>query len=82
MALVNFVVFLVLKILDNLPFKFIENEAELLCKLCDDVQQYLQLQSCVQLFEIAFAKLQSSVFMGHFSNAFWHGNKEFPKGSS
>ena len=26
--------------------------------------------------------LQSSVFVVHFSNAFWHGNKAFPKGSS
>ena len=26
--------------------------------------------------------LQSSVFVVHFSNAFWNGNKAFPKGSS
>ena len=34
---------------------FIKNEAALLCVLCGNVQGYLQLQSSVQLFDIAFA---------------------------
>ena len=33
-------------------------------------------------FLIQLLFLQSSVFVVHFSNAFWHGNEAFPKGSS
>ena len=33
-------------------------------------------------FLIQLLPLQSSVFVLHFSNVFWHGNKVFPKGSS
>ena len=45
------------------------------------MQGYLQLQSSVQLFDIAFA-IKSLVFVVHLLNAFWHGNETFPKGSS
>ena len=40
---------------------------------CRNVQEHLQLQSSVN-FDILFAV--------HFLNAFWYGNKAFPKGSS
>ena len=33
-------------------------------------------------FLIQLLPLQSSIFVLHFSNAFWRGNKAFPKGSS
>ena len=33
-------------------------------------------------FLIYLLPLKSSVFVVHFSNAFWHGNEAFPKGSS
>ena len=33
-------------------------------------------------FLIQLLPLQSSVFVVHFSNAFWYGNEAFPKGSS
>ena len=45
------------------------------------MQGHLQLQSSVQLFDIAFA-IKSLVFVVHFLNAFWHGNETFPKSSS
>ena len=48
--------------------------------LCGNVQGHLQLPSSVQIFDIAFIK--KFVFVVHFLNAFWHGNKAFPKGSS
>ena len=32
-------------------------------------------------FLIQLLSLKISVFVVHFSNAFWHGNKAFPKGS-
>ena len=50
---------------------FIKNEAVLhYAQLCGNVQGHLQLL------------LQSSVFVVHFSNTFWHENEAFPKGSS
>ena len=59
---------------------FIENEAALLCVTMHE-QGHLQLQSSVQLFDIAFV-IKKSSFCGALLNAFWHGNKAFPKGSS
>ena len=50
---------------------FIENEGALL-------QEHLQLQSSVQLFDIAFA-IKNLVFVVHFLKTFWHGNETFPK---
>ena len=47
------------------------------------MQEHLQLQSSVQIFDIAFViKKLFVVFVVHFINGFWHGNKAFPKGSS
>ena len=53
---------------------FIENEGALL-------QEHLQLQSSVQLFDIAFA-IKKFSFLVHFLNAFGHRNGTFPKDSS
>ena len=39
-------------------------------------------QSLVCKFLIQLLPLKSSMFVVHFSNAFWHGNKVFPKDSS
>ena len=50
-------------------------------QLCGNVQGHLQLQSSVQLFDIAFA-IKSLAFVVHFLNAFWDGNETFPKSSS
>ena len=36
----------------------------------------------VRNFLIQLLPLQSSVFLVHFSNVFWHGNEAFPKGNS
>ena len=33
-------------------------------------------------FLISLSPSKSSVFVVHFSNAFWHGNEAFSKGSS
>ena len=45
------------------------------------MQEHLQLQSSVQLFDIAFA-IKKFSFLMTFLNAFWHGNETFPRGSS
>ena len=49
--------------------------------LCRNAQGHMQIQSSVQLFDMAFA-IKSLVFVVHFLNAFWPGNETFPKGSS
>ena len=66
-------------------------------QLSGSVQGHLQLQFSVSVFDTAFAItqqthdvettsclcwVQSSVFVTHFSNAFWHESEVFPKGSS
>ena len=48
--------------------------------LCRIEQGHLQLQSSIQLFDIAFV-IKKSSFCGALLNKFWHGNKAFPKGS-
>ena len=55
--------------------------------LCRNVQGHLQLESTTYNFItynflIWLLPLKSSVFLVHFSNAFWHGNEAFPKVSS
>ena len=45
------------------------------------MQENWQLQSSVQLFDIAFS-IKKFNFVVRFLNAFWHGNKTFPQGSS
>ena len=44
---------------------------------CNGICSY----NLVHNFLINLLPLQSSVFVVHFSNAFWHGNKAFLKGS-
>ena len=62
---------------------FIENETRLLCVA---MRERARASTCsknlVYNFLIYILLLRSSVFVGHFSNAFWHGNEAFPKGSS
>ena len=62
---------------------FIENEAALLCVT---MREGARASTCsynlVYNFLIYLLPLKSSVFVVHFSNAFWHGNEAFPKGSS
>ena len=62
---------------------FIENEAALLCVT---MRERARTSTCsynlVYNFLIYLLPLKSSVFVVHFSNAFWHGNEAFPKGSS
>ena len=62
---------------------FIENEAALLCVT---MREHTRASTCsynlVYNFLIYLLPLKSSVFVVHFSNAFWHGNEAFPKGSS
>ena len=50
-------------------------------QLCGNVQGYLQLQSSVQHFDIAFA-IKKFFFVVHFLNAFWHENEAFLKDCS
>ena len=45
---------------------------------CKDICSY----NLVYNFLIQLLPLKSSVFVVHFSNAFWHGNEAFPKVSS
>ena len=62
---------------------FIENETALLCVTVRErtrASTYSSKQ--VQKFLIYLLLLKSSIFVVHFSNAFWHGNGVFPKGSS
>ena len=42
---------------------------------CKNIRSYNLLYN----FLIQFLPLKSSVFVVHFSNAFWHGNEAFPK---
>ena len=42
---------------------------------CKNIRSYNLLYN----FLIQFLPLKNSVFVVHFSNAFWHGNKAFPK---
>ena len=62
---------------------FIGNETRLLCVA---MRERARASTCsknlVYNFLIYILPLKSSVFVGHFSNAFWHGNEAFPKGSS
>ena len=62
---------------------FIENETVLLCVI---MRERVRVSTCSYNLEYKFLihllPLKSSVFVVHFSNAFWHGNKAFPKGSS
>ena len=44
---------------------------------CKDICCY----KLVYNFLMQLLSLQSSVFVVHFSNVFWHGNEAFPKGS-
>ena len=50
-------------------------------QLCGNVQGHLKPRSSVY-FLIYPLPWKSLVFVVHFSNAFWHGNKELPKSSS
>ena len=62
---------------------FIENEAALLCVT---MREHTRASTCsynlVYNFLIYLLPLKSSVFVVHFSNALWYGNKAFLKGSS
>ena len=62
---------------------FIENETVLLCLT---MRKRVRASTCSYNLEYKFLiyllLLKSSVFVVHFSNAFWHGNEAFPKGSS
>ena len=62
---------------------FIENEAVLLCVT---MREGARASTCsynlVYNFLIYLLPLKSSVFVVHFSNAFWHGKEAFQKGSS
>ena len=62
---------------------FIENEAALLCVT---MRESAKASTCsynlVYNFLMYLLSLKSSVFVVDFSNAFWHGNEAFPKGSS
>ena len=78
MTLVKFVMFVVLKILDNL----VSMQNSLNAHNCRrNVQGRLQLQSSVQLFDRALVIKKFSFCAAHL-NAFWHGNKTFRKGTS
>ena len=59
---------------------FIENEAALLCVT---MREGARASTCsynlVYNFLIYLLPLKSSVFVVHFSNAFWHGNEAFQK---
>ena len=62
---------------------FIENETRLLCvAMRERAKASTCSENLVYNFLIYILPLRSSVFVGHFSNAFWHGNEAFPKGSS
>ena len=61
---------------------FIENEAALLCVTMWERARAFAAQSRMQLFDITFAMPLKLVFVVHFLNTFWHGNKTFPNGSS
>ena len=59
---------------------FIENEVALLCVT---MREHARASTCtyslVYNFLTYFLPLKSSVFVVHFLNPFWHGNKAFPK---
>ena len=62
---------------------FIKNEAALLCvTMRERARASTYSYNQVYNFLIYLLSLKSSVFVVHFSNAFWHGNEAFPKGSS
>ena len=62
---------------------FIENEAAVLCVTMRERPRALTCSyNLVYTFLIYLLPLKSSVFVVHFSNAFWHRNEAFPKGSS
>ena len=62
---------------------FIKNEAALLSvTMWERSRASTCSYSLVYNFLMYLLPLKSSVFVVHFSNAFWHGNEAFPKGSS
>ena len=58
---------------------FVENETVWL--VCVTMRERTR-QNLAYNFLIQLLRLQSLAFAVHFSNAFWHGSKAFPKGSS
>ena len=61
---------------------FIKNEAELLCvTMRERARASICSYNLVYNFLMYLLPLKSSVFVENFSNAFWHGNEAFPKGS-
>ena len=63
-------------------FLFIESKAALLCVILRERESVFCIFNLGYNFLIQLLPLQSSVFVVHFPNAFWHWNKAFPKGSS
>ena len=62
---------------------FIENEAALLCAtMRERARSSTGSYNLMNNFLIYLLPLKSSVFVVHFSNALWHGNEAFLKGSS
>lgn len=59
-----------------------ENKAALLCVILRERESVFCSFNLGYNFLIQLLPLQSSVFVVHFPNAFWHWNKAFPKGCS
>ena len=62
---------------------FIENEPALLCVIMRErARGFAATIQCLPNSLIQILPLKGSVFVVHFSNAFWHENEAFPKVSS